>query len=57
MAVESVYKRVSRRATGTTFSKEKSVNPSNFELLSATHLPDWVCLRDLGEPMSDHWWR
>ena len=44
MALHSVYMRALRRATGTTFSKDKSVNLSNNELLSAG---DWGCLRDL----------
>ena len=44
MALESVYLRAQRRATGTTFTQEKSVNPSNVELLSATHLPSLQCL-------------
>ena len=44
MALESVYMRALRRATGTTFSKETSVNPSSVELLSGTHLPSLQCL-------------
>ena len=36
MALESVLMRGLRRATGNTFSKEKNLNPSNVQLLSAT---------------------